>query len=71
MTGVGPLVVPGFVVDRADAEELHPARVDVVGQRLDHPLSGVLVLISPAGREDEHGMAVVAIDVDAHVPSDA
>ena len=65
-----PLVVPGLVVDGVDAEELHPSRVDVVAEGLDHPLARVLVLVAPARGEDHDGGAVVAVDLDPHAPAE-
>ena len=67
VAGVGALVVPALVVDGVDAEDLHPAGVDVMGERADHALARVLVLVATARREHEQRPAVVPVDPDPHL----
>ena len=64
------LVVPGLVVHGVHAVDLHAPAVDVVGERGDHPLALVLVLVSPAGGEHDQRRPVVAVDLDPHLAAE-
>src|SRR2546425_10227369 len=67
VAGVGPLVVPALVVDGVDAEDLHPAGVDVMGERADHALALIFIFVAAAGGEHEQGQAIVPVDSDPHL----
>jgi hypothetical protein len=55
------LVVPRLAVDRVDAVELHAARLDQAGDRLDHAHVLVVVGVAALRREREQRPSVVAV----------
>jgi hypothetical protein len=64
-------VEPGVVVDAADAEDLHAAREEVVGHRLDEAHALGLEEVSARGGEEQQRWAPVAVADDGHVHAQA
>jgi len=59
------LVVPCLPVDRVDAVELDPARIEQPGHGVHHAHALVVVAVALLGGEREHGPPIVAVRHDA------
>jgi hypothetical protein len=69
--GMRAFVVEAEAVDGIDCVELDATSVDEFGERADHALSFEFPLVTGAGRKTEDGGAVVPIDDDAEIESEA
>jgi hypothetical protein len=70
MKGVRSLVIERIALHAVDAEDADAALVDVRSESANHALTFHLPFVAAAGRKSEDGPAVIAVNGDAHVPTD-
>ena len=70
MKRVRSLVCERIALHAVDAEDSDSALVDVRAESANHALPFLLPFVAHAGGEGEDGPAVIAVNSDAHVPTD-
>ena len=68
-SGVETLVVPAFVMDVVEAEQLDPSLFEMVGQDLVHVAVPPFVTAPQCGRKGQDPGTGVAEDFDVHLPA--